>query len=109
MMLSKVDLPHPLRPTRQTNWPSFTCKLIFANASALPRFVTKIFDTFSTTTFACAGAARSQGVCWEFNALGPGESPEMRHRDRLKGFIMAPPLNRQIDTPAQKSNLLRVA
>src|SRR5450432_3049975 len=47
MILSKVDLPQPLAPTRQTNSPSPTFKLTRSSACTVPVAVLKLFETLS--------------------------------------------------------------
>src|SRR5215831_13508375 len=51
MMLSNVDLPHPLAPTRQTNSPSATFRLTLSNARTSPDAPLNLFETFSIPSF----------------------------------------------------------
>src|SRR5678815_891879 len=44
MMLSRVDLPQPDAPTRQTNSPASTCRLMSSRASTLPCLPLNCFE-----------------------------------------------------------------
>ncbi len=67
MMLSSVDLPQPLGPTRQTNSPSLILSEMSSSACTAPRPVRNTFETCSTASFegamTCNSSTRGMGWC----------------------------------------------
>src|SRR4030095_3790326 len=59
MMLSKVDFPQPLAPTRQTNSPSPTFKLTRSSACTVPVAVLKVLETLSIASLLGARISNS--------------------------------------------------
>src|SRR5262249_5234694 len=51
MMLSNVDLPQPLAPTRQTNSPSATLRLTLSSARTYTAALLNHLETFSIVSF----------------------------------------------------------
>jgi hypothetical protein len=68
MILSKVVLPQPLAPTKQTNSASATFKLTRSNASTGPDELLKLFDTFSIASFEGA-------MSWSSSVAEEGRRP----------------------------------
>ena len=62
MMLSKVDFPQPLAPTRQTNSPSPTFRLTLSKRQDRARCALKLFETFSIASF--EGGMTSELLRW---------------------------------------------
>src|ERR1700751_5812574 len=70
MMLSRVDLPQPLGPTRQRKPPTFTCSEILSSACTSPlRPVKNRFETRSTASFSGTTFSSSSLIDMKFERL----------------------------------------
>src|SRR5436190_8001047 len=82
MISSKVDLPQPLGPTRQTNSPSPMVSETLSSACTVCRVVRNHFDTFSTMSFAGGGPINSSWSDIRTNLIN-------RERVRCQRFVAA--------------------
>src|ERR1700731_2942940 len=59
-MLSKVDLPHPEGPSKQTNSPSPTVRDTLSRATYFPRADSKVFRTLLTRSKFASGRVQER-------------------------------------------------